>query len=343
LIVLHLHFKVDAFSLNCISKFLRNPLARPLKLNTAMSERNRINMKKFLIAAFTAGLLAICAAAQTSGSGSASVTPGQASAGAGVSQSTQAPGTSANANTSANAQASNAGSSLSSGTVLQAELSKSVDAKKAKPGDEVTAKLTQDVKSDGKIVLHRGSKLVGHITQAQAKSKENEESRLGVVFDKAIVKGGQEMSFNGVIQALAPPVQGTAAAAGDMDNMGSGRGSGTSMGGGRGSGSIAPMSGSGGVNSTLGSAAGTVGNAAGSVTNSAGGAVNGTVNQATSVAANGTLTSAARGVVGMEGVSLSSAANGSAQGSVISSPTHTVKLDGGTQMVLQVTGSAAGR
>ena len=69
---------------------------------------------------------------------------------------------------------------------LQAELSKSLDAKKAKPGDEVTAKLTQDVKADGKVVMHKGSRLVGHVTEAQAKSKENAESKLGIVFDKAV-------------------------------------------------------------------------------------------------------------------------------------------------------------
>jgi hypothetical protein len=43
----------------------------------------------------------------------------------------------------------------------------------------------------------------------------------------------------------------------------------------------------------------------------------------------------------MQGVDLTSAAAGSAQGSVISSASRNIKLDSGTQMVLQVTGSAA--
>ena len=98
-----------------------------------------------------------------------------------------------------------ASGALSSGTTLQAELTKSIDAKKAKPGDEVTAKLTQDVKARGKVVLHKGTKLVGHVTEAQAKSKENSESKLGMAFDKAVLKGGEEMAFNGVIQALGGP------------------------------------------------------------------------------------------------------------------------------------------
>src|SRR5215831_16554911 len=67
-------------------------------------------MRKFWIAAMTAGLFTMTAIAQTSANGSAagnaSVTPGQASAGASTSQSAQAPGASANVNGSGSAQAS---------------------------------------------------------------------------------------------------------------------------------------------------------------------------------------------------------------------------------------------
>jgi hypothetical protein len=227
---------------------------------------------------------------------------------------------------------------------LQAELTKSVDAKKAKSGEEVTAKLTQDVKSNGKVVLHKGSKLVGHVTEAQAKSKENAESKLGIVFDKAVLKGGEEMSFNSVIQAVAPPVQATSSLAGDESgNLGGGMGSGgggmghTTPGGG-------PLGGAvGGVTSTAGSAVGGVSNTAGSVTNSTTGAVGGSVNNTVGAAANGTLNSTSRGVVGMQGLALNTAVAGSAQGSVLSSTSRNIKLDSGTQMVLQVTGSAAAK
>jgi hypothetical protein len=332
-----------------------------------------LNMRKFWIAAMTAGLLTMTAIAQTSANGStsgnASVNPGQASAGASTSQSAQTPGASANVDASGSAQAShekqnnkhdkNAGSgtgggvgsgsstsdigvgpggALSSGTSLQAELTKSLDAKKAKPGDEVSAKLTQDVKENGKVVLHKGSKLVGHVTEAQAKSKENAESKLGLVFDKAVLKGGEEVAFNGVIQAVAPPVQGALSVAGDENSsLSGGMGSGSSMGGGHSGGGIAPI---GAATSAAGSTVGAVGNTAGSVTNSTG-AVNGAVNRTAGVAANGALNSAAHGVVGMQGVDLNTAAAGSAQGSVISSASRNIKLDSGTQMVLQVTGSAA--
>ena len=335
-----------------------------------------LNMKKVWIAAMTAGLLTMSAIAQTSANGSASgnasVTPGQATVGANANQSAQTPGASANVDGSASAKASHnenkqgekekekekrsagasgnsagaagiggASGALSSGTTLQAELSKTLDAKKAKPGDEVSAKLTQDVKENGKVVLHKGSKLVGHVTEAQAKSKENSESKLGVVFDKAVLKGGEEMAFNGVIQAVAPPVQGALSVAGDENSsLGSGMGSGSSMGGGRSGGVGALGSVTGTAGSTVNSATGAVGNTAGSVTNSTG-AVNGALNQAGGVAANGALNSAAHGVVGMQGVQLTGAAAGNAQGSVISSTSRNIKLDSGTQMILQITGSAA--
>src|SRR5207237_10200538 len=123
---------------------------------------------------------------------------------------------------------------------------KDLESKKTKAGDEGSARVKQDVKADGKVVVHKGSRLVGHVTEAKARTKEDTESKLGIVFDKAVLKGGQEVAFNGVIQALAPPVQGAASIAGDeSSSLGSGMGSGGggSMGGGgrSSSGGIAPI------------------------------------------------------------------------------------------------------
>jgi len=76
----------------------------------------------------------------------------------------------------------------------------------------------------------------------------------------------------------------------------------------------------------------------------ASGAVNGTVggvaNTAGGLSAQGALTGASHGVIGLQGLALESAASGSAPGSVISSASRNVRLDSGTQMLLQVTGSA---
>jgi hypothetical protein len=93
---------------------------------------------------------------------------------------------------------------LDDGSLLYAELSKTVDAKKAKAGDPVSAVLIADVLSHGKIVARRDSKLVGHVTEAQPHSKDTPESRLGIVFDKVILKGGQEIPFTSVLISLSP-------------------------------------------------------------------------------------------------------------------------------------------
>jgi hypothetical protein len=93
---------------------------------------------------------------------------------------------------------------LEDGSILYAELSKTVDAKKAKAGDPVTAVLLANVLSHGKIVARRDSKLVGHVTEAQPHSKDNPESRLGMVFEKVILKGGQEIPITSVLMALRP-------------------------------------------------------------------------------------------------------------------------------------------
>lgn len=93
---------------------------------------------------------------------------------------------------------------LEEGSILYAELSKTVDAKKAKTGDPVNAVLLADVLSHGRVVARRDSKLVGHVTEAQPHSKDIPESRLGIVFDKLILKGGQEIPFVSVLLALSP-------------------------------------------------------------------------------------------------------------------------------------------
>jgi len=92
---------------------------------------------------------------------------------------------------------------LDNGAIIYLELSKTVDAKKARPGDEVRATLLTNVLSHGKIVLRQDSKLLGHITEAQAFTKEKPESRLGVSFDRIIGKGGQETTFHSVLLGIS--------------------------------------------------------------------------------------------------------------------------------------------
>ena len=144
----------------------------------------------------------LTAAAQSS----ASVQSG-ASAQSQTSVQTSKSGTQASSSGSASSSASaNAGKNsadISEGTKIDATLASTLDAKKNKPGDRVEARTTQDIKEDGKVVLKKGTHLVGHVTQAKARASGQSQSQLGIVFDHAVLSNGQEVPFNATIQALA--------------------------------------------------------------------------------------------------------------------------------------------
>jgi hypothetical protein len=107
---------------------------------------------------------------------------------------------------------------LPSGANLVVELTKPINSKKVKPGDEVKAVVTQDLMSRGQVVVPRDSRLVGHVTDAKARTKEDPESRLGIVFDRVFLKGGTEVGCHAVVQALAPS-NGRIAAVDESDPM----------------------------------------------------------------------------------------------------------------------------
>lgn len=290
-------------------------------------------------------LFAIGAVAQPqAGAQAGAQASGQTSAQAGKTQA-QA-GASSSTSAGVAAQNGQANAALASGTTFNAELSSPMDSKKCKPGDAVNGKTTEAVKSEGKTVIPKGSKLVGHVTHASARAKGEAESSLGIVFDKAILKNGEEIPLSVAIQALAS-AQGSASAAGsEMDTMGglSGSAAGSGAAGGRG--------GLGGVTSAAGGAVGTVTNTAANVGGAAGGAVNSTANAAGNVAgaskgavgglnAAGQLSSNSQGVFGLNGMNLNAAASNATQGTVITSAGKNVHLDSGTRMLL-VTQAQAG-
>jgi hypothetical protein len=256
--------------------------------------------------------------AQASGSGSAVTT------------------SAAPSSTAATANSGNSSASISNGTKIDATLATSLDAKRSKPGDEVEARTEEDVKQDGKVVLKRGTHLVGHVTQAQARAGGQTQSQLGIVFDHAVMKDGQEVPFSAAIQALASAQ--SAAGSGSEDMMASGGGMGATQGSARGGGGLV-----GGVASTAGATTGSVMNASSSVPLNAGGTLNTVTRSSGAVGgltSTGRLASNSSGVFGLEGLSIDSAASSATQGSMIVSATKNVHLDSGTQVLLQTTGRA---
>src|SRR5438105_7270391 len=65
---------------------------------------------------------------------------------------------------------------IAPGSVIPVSLTKTIDAKKTKAGDEVVATVTQDMKTNtGEVVVAKDTKVVGHVTEAQARNQEQKE------------------------------------------------------------------------------------------------------------------------------------------------------------------------
>jgi len=91
---------------------------------------------------------------------------------------------------------------IAPGSVIPVRLTKTVDAKKVKAGDEVIAKVTQDMKTTaGELLVPKDAKVIGHVTEAQARNKEQKESQVGIEFDRTETKSG-EMQMPMSIQAI---------------------------------------------------------------------------------------------------------------------------------------------
>lgn len=93
---------------------------------------------------------------------------------------------------------------LVQGSTVVGQLTQSLNTRKAKEGDTVTVKVTQDVVSQGRILVRRDSRLIGRVMEVKAAAKEDPEARLGIVFDSVQLKGGGELGLAGVVKALAP-------------------------------------------------------------------------------------------------------------------------------------------
>ena len=196
------------------------------------------------------------------------------------------------------------------GTVVIAELSKSLDAKKVKAGAAVEARTTMDLLSHGQIVVPRNTKIIGHITQAQPRTKESPNSLVAITFDRMSMKDGREVPIQAVIQAVGPPLQqAMLPAEGPPTGPGGGMPSNSPMG--RGNGGVG-MPGGAGRYPTAGSP------------------VDDTSERGSSAPALGPNS---HGVVGMRQLKLDAPEKGP---SVVSSESENVHLSGGTQLVLKV-------
>jgi hypothetical protein len=228
-----------------------------------------------------------------------------------------------NSNSSAPApQASGTASQIARiapGSVIPVSLTKTVDAK-AKTGDEVVAKVTQDMKnSTGEVIVAKDTKVVGHVTEAQARNKERKESQVAIAFDRAVLNNGGQMQMPMSIQAIIGPQSN-----GPQDSQ-------TNASGGTGA---TPASGSGA--SPTGERLGMAGSASPPAPSaSAGGNLPSDAQSGTK--ARPPITAETQGVVGLSDLNLApAAAQNNTQGSVVTSEKNNVKLESGTMLLLRV-------
>ena len=107
------------------------------------------------------------------------------------------------------------------GTIILAQLTRSLDVKKLSVGAQVECAVLQDLLYKGKIIIPREARVIGHVTEAAASSKEQPHSRLGLVFDKIVLKDKRELPFQypAVIAAIAPPISWSLVATTKMQDM----------------------------------------------------------------------------------------------------------------------------
>jgi hypothetical protein len=211
---------------------------------------------------------------------------------------------------------------------VTAELTSKLDSKTAKAGDSVVLKTTEKATMADGTVLPKGTKIVGHVTEAQAYVSNSDNGRVTVQFDQAQIKDGQDMPIKSAIQTITPSGSDADAAAAMPMNGGSSASTPQASSGAAPNGTASPGTGA------------AAGAGARSATNNANPGVSATSNgtsgpaPGTTVARNGNVVIKTTAV---PGVLIASSVDGqpfsNASGALLSAR-QDVHLDGGTKMVL---------
>jgi hypothetical protein len=91
-------------------------------------------------------------------------------------------------------------------TSVTAELTKGVDTKRAKVGDELNAKTTTEAKLPDGTVIPKGTKLTGNVVEVAAKSKEQQNSHLVISLNRAVMKDGHDMPIHAAVTSVTAPM-----------------------------------------------------------------------------------------------------------------------------------------
>jgi hypothetical protein len=89
---------------------------------------------------------------------------------------------------------------------VSAELTKGIDTKRAKVGDEVNAKTMSEAKLPDGTVLPKGTKLVGNVVDVTAKTKEQKNAHLVIGLNRAVLKDGHDVPIHAAVTSVTAPV-----------------------------------------------------------------------------------------------------------------------------------------
>ncbi len=90
---------------------------------------------------------------------------------------------------------------FTAGTLIRVQLETQIDVKKARVGDQILAKTTDDLNSNPPGLATRGCRIVGHVVEV-APHQGDSPSTLRIAFDKMILKNDSEMALPAMIQAV---------------------------------------------------------------------------------------------------------------------------------------------
>jgi len=245
---------------------------------------------------------------------------------------------SAASSTAAAASTKGQSAAIKNGTKINAELVSSVDASKAKKGDKVVARVTKNVKQHGKVVVHKGDRLVGHVTSVRNSLKGKGGSSLGVQFDQ-LVQGNSTTQLNTVLTSVLS-ARGREQGSSSME-MPSMPAPVAAPAGGGGGGMLGGVGGAvGSVGGAAGSTVGSTVGAAGSTLGQAGGAVGATTQNTLGANSNLGLSTPVRRIhIG----SSASASSSAGTNSMLSTRKGNLRLASGTRMKFKVAANSSVR
>ncbi|MGC2636750.1 MAG: hypothetical protein WA294_06205 [Acidobacteriaceae bacterium] len=90
-------------------------------------------------------------------------------------------------------------------TQVSVELSKGVDSRSSKAGQEVTGKVVAEARMADGTTLPKGSRLIGHVTEVQPSTRENPNGQIAVLFDHVLARDGRQIPVHALLLGIRMP------------------------------------------------------------------------------------------------------------------------------------------